>query len=651
MTIRWGWSSFVGWVMLVGFAVAGTGLSAEPREGPSLTALDATELEPVVVTADRRETPLKDTPEIIVVVTEKEIRRMNPSSTGEILDMVAGLNVETGTGSGYPKRSVVSINGLPAQYTLVLVNGQRLLTEHIHTGQNVDMIPPESIERIELIKTAASAQYGSDAIGGVVNIITKKSASRTSSKVYGTYGSNRSVNTGVGLSAQVAKGVQVSMFADWDRTDGVDILAPKHRLNNMGYERVSVLNNIQIQPNRFLTIDTCFNYFQNKMDWSSGPIYSRLIMPKTDLHVDFNKQWRLTGSLEYTSWRSDLSSERNELLHPHLYTTWKAWKNRNELTFGGDYRFNWFRRTGLDRTRTQGAYGFFAHDRLKVNTQWSVSASARLDQVEGIDPVFSPKVAVLYRPIEELGIRAAVGRGYHAPTLQELYEQAYGHGGTALRFGNPDLKPETSTAFSLSLETVPVKSLQLFVNGYFHLVDNFIAPAYEGPWEEDPTKDKWIRTNIVQAWLYGAEATAIWSPLVWLRLRAGYSYSGNRDKAEEKQLQFHPGQSVFGQLDLRFVFATHYALHLFAKTSYRAGRTAWSWKPAADAPRDSEEGFITNLEDYVLLDAGLEFTFKHRYTFYFNATNILAEDIEHLDDALTKLDGEPLFRGGLRFKF
>jgi len=336
---------------------------------------------------------------------------------------------------------------------------------------------------------------------------------------------------------------------------------------------------------------------------------------------------------------------------PRAHASWSALDNRNLLTFGGEYQHAWFRRTGLDSTREQTAFGFFAHDMFKLNRMWSFSGSVRLDKPEGLDPVISPKVSVLFRPIRRLGLRASVSRGFHAPTVQELYEQAYGHSGTALRFGNEDLKPETSTAFALSVEATPLKSLQLLASGYAHRIDNFITPAYQGPWDEDPTMDKWMRTNILKAWVYGGEAQARWSPWSWLRLDAGYSYGANKDESDDKQLSFHPGHGIHGKLDVSHTFATHYAVGAFARATFRAGRKAWNWKPADGAPQDNEEGFITELEDYTLLDAGAQLLYKKKYKLYAAVTNILGEDIQKLDDALTILDGQPIYRVGMKLQF
>lgn len=627
-------------------------------DSPSTSEQNATvELDEVVVTADRSPVSRKDSPELIVVVTSDDIEAMHASSTGEVLEQVAGVTLESGTGIGFPKRSVASVNGLPAQYVLVLVNGQVLLSEHVHTGQNLDLIPPESIERIEIIKTTASAQYGSDAIGGVINIITRRDFVVPTSKVYFSYGQYASMNTGASLSAPVARGVKVTMFADLDRSDGVPILAPAHRIGKMGYSKFSTLNNLEFLLAHGVTADLYFNYIETRMDWADGEGHSRLLMPKADLKVKFAPNWSGTASLEYTSWDSDLASESNRLLYPKAFASWDSLGGRNQLMVGGDYRHQWFQRDGLDRVRDQGAFGLFAHDRFALSEHWSLSASVRMDKPEGLGAVLSPKIAVLYRPVKSLGIRASVGRGYHAPTVQELYEQAYGHGGTALRFGNEDLRPETSTAVSLGLEFLPCSALELFVDGYFYKVDNFITLKYIGPYDPDPTddepatQDQWIRSNMLEAYLYGGETSFKWRIASWVRLAGGYSYGESRESTQDKQMSFHPGHTLFGRLDLQFPLGDRFHFRAFTKASVRLGRSAWNWKPAEGADQDDESGYITNLADYQLLDAGVELVYRKTTKLYLTATNLLGQDIEKLDDALMRLDGEPVFRAGLVMRF
>ncbi len=82
-------------------------------------------------------------------------------------------------------------------------------------------------------------------------------------------------------------------------------------------------------------------------------------------------------------------------------------------------------------------------------------------------------------------VRASIGRGYRAPTLQDLYEEGYGHGGTAYRFGNPDLDPEFSTTYTLGLETEPTDVWQFLAYGFCSDLDDMIVPVYEGAWDKD----------------------------------------------------------------------------------------------------------------------------------------------------------------------
>jgi len=125
-------------VVALGLCLEGSTLA---RAGEPAAATDG-QLKPArvretVVTATRRDTLLSEAPSVIQLVTRQEIEELNPSSTGKLLEYVTGVTVESGTGSALPKRSVVGLNGLPANYTLVLVDGVRLLSEHIHTGTSV----------------------------------------------------------------------------------------------------------------------------------------------------------------------------------------------------------------------------------------------------------------------------------------------------------------------------------------------------------------------------------------------------------------------------------------------------------------------------------------------------------------------------------
>lgn len=271
----------------------------------------------------------------------------------------------------------------------------------------------------------------------------------------------------------------------------------------------------------------------------------------------------------------------------------------------------------------------------------------RVDAVNDAHPVLTPKLAILYAPRWPLQVRASVARGFHAPTPQELHEQGYGHGGRAYRFGNPDLEPERSTTTMLSLELLPGRPFELSLRGHYSRLRDMIVPVYEGPWDEDPTKDVWRRTNIAKSTVYGAEARARYRILPGLRLEGGYTWSDERDDSG-RQLPYHPGSAAFFEASVSRRLGPRWQVDARVALFAAFDRSAWSWKPAAGAAADDAAGGTTSLQDQQRLQAALTAAYRDTYFAYVNAHNLLGQDLEYLDDAYTVLEGEPTFSGGLR---
>ena len=144
-------------------------------------AKETVELEDMTVTATKTEYALGDVPGTVSVITKEEIKDANIESAADALRWVTGVRLKKGGSRGRNPNSVtVGLLGLPAEYTLVLVNGQRVIgggTDGALTPQSVDLeqFPAEIIERIEVIKGAGSCIYGNQAVCGVINIITQLS--------------------------------------------------------------------------------------------------------------------------------------------------------------------------------------------------------------------------------------------------------------------------------------------------------------------------------------------------------------------------------------------------------------------------------------------------------------------------------------------
>jgi len=613
----------------------------------TIDSLKSYNLQGVTVTASRNQKLLIKTPEVMQIITSKDIEQLNVNSTGEILEYLTGVNIESGTGSGYPKRSIVSLDGFPANYTLIMVDGIRLLTEHEHTGQNVDIIPPENIERIEIIKGAASAQYGSDAMGGIVNIITKKASDKTESSISFSGGSYDTYNTAISVLTPVNDKVSVSTLSNYEQSAGVPLLAPSHRIGKMGYTKFSTMNNLSWVIGSKSSLKSNLYYSHNSMEFGNDNMYGRMLLSSMDYKLNLNDQLIVTARLKYSHWDAEQSKEDNGVLNPEIYFSCTKFKN-NIITFGTDFNHTKFSRSAV-LEHTQNAIGAFVQDEIELD-KWSFLAALRYDKANNIKAVVTPKFAVMYQPYYKLRLRASFGRGFHAPSVMELYEEGYGHGGRAYRFGNPNLQPEYSTTSTFSIEYAPKRNFQFLIHGYYNTISNMITPIYSGIWEENPNPgtviDKWVRTNIHEAKIYGLETTIKYQLNNNFLLEGGYNYSYNENSSTGKQLPYFPGEAFFSKIIYNYNLSSKIDGSSFVSLRAAKNRSAWDWKPASGTDFDNPDGLIRALKDYQLINVGVKFTYNKKVNLFLNAGNILGQNIQKLDDSFTEIDGEPTFKIG-----
>ncbi len=180
-----------------------------------------------------------------------------------------------------------------------------------------------------------------------------------------------------------------------------------------------------------------------------------------------------------------------------------------------------------------------------------------------------------------------------------------------------------------------------------------ITPVYGGIWEENPDPDsvidKWVRTNIHEAKIYGFESTLKYQLNNKFLFELGYNYSYNENATTGTQLPYYPGSSFYSKIIYNYKLSGKIDGLCFVSLRATNDRSAWNWKPASDASYDNEEGLITELENYQLLNAGIKFTYNKKTNFFLNIGNILGQDIQNLDDSFTIIKGEPTFKAGWLF--
>ena len=164
-------------------------LSSAESGDDTLETNDAVELEPVVVTATRTPQRLKDTPVITNLITRAEIEATGAENIGEVLEHTAGIIIHRdGHGDG------VQLQGLDSEYVLILVDGEPQVGR-IAGKLNMARLAVENVERIEIVKGATASLFGNAALGGVINIITRKATAPFSMQASQNFEQNSTLNS------------------------------------------------------------------------------------------------------------------------------------------------------------------------------------------------------------------------------------------------------------------------------------------------------------------------------------------------------------------------------------------------------------------------------------------------------------------------
>ncbi|MFQ6082326.1 MAG: TonB-dependent receptor plug domain-containing protein [Candidatus Aminicenantia bacterium] len=398
--------------------------------------------EEVVVTATKTPHSLKDVPIATSIITRKEIERTNAQTAGDVLKWLTGIHIRT---NGF-SRSTVKIHGLPSKYTLVLVDGQRLKGRHAESI-DLDHIPIDMIDKIEVIKGPTSVLYGSDAVAGVVNIITKSAPVKSTFDAFTSYG------TGNTLRAMISYGSQVGRFRYL-------LCGSKNKSNNMGsgyeYDGYNAQGKFEYDFNESNRLILGTGYFNEKGDYLNDEKFSlnltwRVGIDKVSYLIVKGYRFQ-SDRLDARPGRDprnwDEDTTRGEVQYVRMFG-----KN-NLVTLGIESRYDEIKYTLIEGKKYQTINSLFAQDEITLFSSLTLILAVRVDDHNRWGTEFIPKAGAFFRINEKTDLRVSVGRGFLAPTLSQLYEEQYYHpwGGGFWLGGNPALKPERSLGYNFDLE-------------------------------------------------------------------------------------------------------------------------------------------------------------------------------------------------------
>lgn len=531
-------------------AVLTAGVSAEEaNESETLVYV----LDQVVITATRTEQNIKQTPATAEVITAEQIAEKGAVTLQQALENATSINLSKET----HVRAQASIRGFDTRHTLILVDGKRRSTDGSENFTEMGRITLENVERIEIIRGPVSSLYGSDAMGGVINIITKQPQKSQLTLDMETRKYTEKSEGGNDWFVRYDAGKK-DRFG-WSVSYGENKVDPYAFDNGVtpgyyGYVRPFTLKSVlNVGQDGKLTLDyehmeeksnrkqdggllglQFDDYDRTRTTWSlgyedkrkSGDYQVRLY--KSSYDTDFERRFTSDNSL----YQFDLITRDST-----IFEAKESWHLRDNhvVTAGGEYREEFFKgtrfntgkgaytitREGINRTNNEGAvkyYGTYVQDEWKVNDRLLVIPSVRYDDSDAWESAVTPKIGATYKIHPDLRLKASAGLGFATPTIDQTYRN-WQHNPwissakTGLTIvGNPNLKPEKSTTFEIGLEGEKGETSGK-VMLFHHDIKDLIASYYTGEEIETGTTNSGERMydrvqsyrNINKADIWGVE--------------------------------------------------------------------------------------------------------------------------------------------------
>ena len=464
-------------------------------------------MEEVVVSASGFEQEIKNAPASISVVTRKELETRNFRDLAEALQGVEGIDVMGGTGK--TGGLDISIRGMPSDYTLILIDGRRQnvagdVTPNGFGAALTSFMPPMSaIERIEVIRGPMSTLYGSDAMGGVINIITRKVAKEWGGEVSvgagipqdsewgnqykGNFYINGPIKQDV-LGLAVRGSTMNRDAADWVLAPGATQPAQARNPAPAQSRQHSLGAKLTLTPNRYhdiwLDVDQARTWYNNE----DGRLGSRdAVITDPSKYPGYRDALRFNRdqvSIGHTS-RLGFGTLESSLMHTETETIGRTipgasvpkgdpragadreLKTTNVVldsklvaplgdahmvTVGGQLWDAKLKDGLLPQSHKQTMWSLFAEDEWRLAQGLTATLGGRYDHHDAFGGHFSPRAYMVWDATTNWTFKGGVSQGFKAPRLNQLIDGVSGISGQGqtINIGNPNLKPEASTNVEFS---------------------------------------------------------------------------------------------------------------------------------------------------------------------------------------------------------
>ena len=550
--------------------------------GESAALPQADMLDKVVITATRTPVTKTKISQQVETITKEKIKALGATDVSDALKQATNLDLSKHGMIG----SAVQLRGMNTAHTLILLDGRRVAGEDNITTANayeLDRINIDTVDRIEIVRGPGSAIYGSDALGGVINIITAKSAepkttvgteiSSRANTAYFAYGSGQQGKFNFRLAGRLAK-----VRANYDDNRAwSNLYGPRRFLDFSG--------TYSFDPNHDLTLDMNFMKEQLQQDYQDDPTSMPPLAGQREWFNNVRSNYALTYHGKdsrhdykvrtYYSLLQKHSYQKNQGKWQDFdrtnYSMWvvdaqDAWQmdDKHRFTYGTEYKHNFVKGTRLgdggeagytvsesDITKDASEkalhdYSGFLQDEWQITPKLYIVPALRYGWHSSFGSHVDPKLGVTYEFSPSSRLKANVGRGYKAPGISELYEtMTRNMGGMRINvLNNPELQPEVATSYDISLEGEKNNNwgkITYFANKVSDLINYKITST--GHMQGD------LRYyNIDKADINGVELEVGRKFTPQWQVKAVYNYLDARDSATNQRLGNRANQTA--QLEL-----------------------------------------------------------------------------------------------------